>query len=91
MELSKDLRSRQEARDLAAAGERAARALAELPQEKLDEIVAAVASAFAAQAEKLAEEAVKETGFGNIPDKTTKNKFASLTLQIGRASCRERV
>ena len=80
MELSKDLRSRQEARDLAAAGERAARALAELPQEKLDEIVAAVASAFAAQAEKLAEEAVKETGFGNIPDKTTKNKFASLTL-----------
>ena len=54
--------------------------LADFPQEKLDAIVEAIASAFSAQAAALAKLAVEETGFGNVPDKTTKNRFASETV-----------
>ena len=46
-------------------------------QAQLDSIVEAMASAFEDQAQTLAQQAVKETGFGNVPDKTTKNRFAS--------------
>ena len=51
--------------------------LEQFPQEKLDAIVTAVAEAFENQAEKLAEQAAEETGFGNAGDKTVKNRFAS--------------
>ena len=77
MEFDKDLAARQEARELARRAEEAQRALAELPQNRLDAIVEAVAEAFAAQASVLAEMAVRETGFGNVEDKRVKNIFAS--------------
>ena len=80
MELDKDLAARQEARALAREAAKAQRILADYPQEKLDAIVEAVARAFSAEAENLAELAVRETGFGNVPDKITKNKFASETV-----------
>lgn len=77
MELDKDLQARQEARVLAKQSEAAQKILAGFPQEKLDAIVEAVASAFSAEVVLLAEMAVQETGFGNIRDKTAKNRFAS--------------
>ena len=80
MEFDKDLTARQEARALAQKARSAQRLLAKLPQEKLDAIVEAVAAAFSREAESLARLAVEETGFGNVPDKTAKNRFASETV-----------
>lgn len=80
MELDKDLKARQEARDLAALAEKAQNALSVMPQEKLDIIAEAVSKAFSAAALELAELAVRETGFGNVEDKITKNEFASKTV-----------
>jgi len=80
MELSKDLLARQEARNLAAAAEKAQQQLSEMNQQQLDAIVEAVAKAFHKEAALLAELAVRETGFGNAEDKTTKNRFASETV-----------
>ena len=77
MELDKDLLARQEARMLAARAKKAQEILAEFSQEQLDKIVEAVAKAFAESAFLLAELAVRETGFGNVEDKITKNLFAS--------------
>lgn len=77
MELDKDLAARQEARTMAEAAEQAQQRLAEMSQEQLDNIVEAVAKAFAKEAPSLAEMAVSETGFGNAEDKITKNLFAS--------------
>ena len=77
MELDKDLRSRQEAREQAKQAENAQKALADYTQEKLDAIVEAISIAFFREAETLAQLAVQETGFGNVPDKTAKNHFAS--------------
>ncbi len=80
MELDKDLAARQEARALAREAEQAGKTLARMEQTRLDAIVEAAAAAFAREAETLAEMAVKETGFGNIPDKVIKNRFASETV-----------
>ena len=77
MELDKDLQARQQARDLLRQAEEAQKTLAQKPQQKLDSIVRAVAGAFSAAAAELAEMAVRETGFGNVTDKITKNEFAS--------------
>ena len=77
MELDKDLQARQQARDLARQAEQAQKSLAQMPQEKLNAIVQAVADAFSKAAPELAELAVRETGFGNVADKITKNEFAS--------------
>ena len=77
MELDKDLMARQEARELAKAAETAQKQLARFSQAQLDTVVEAVAKAFAAEAVELASMAVKETGFGNMEDKVTKNLFAS--------------
>ena len=77
MEFDKDLSARQEARLMAKQAQRAQHLLEQFSQEKLDAIVTAVAEAFEARAEQLAEQAVKETGFGNAGDKTVKNRFAS--------------
>ncbi len=57
--------------------EKAQKVLSGFSQEKLDQIVESVAKAFSAAAVELAELAVRETGFGNREDKTTKNRFAS--------------
>jgi acetaldehyde dehydrogenase (acetylating) len=80
MELDKDLMARQEARTICAQAEKAQGILADLPQEKLDAIVEAMARAFAKEAAVLAEMAVQETGFGNVEDKIRKNRFASETV-----------
>ena len=80
MNFDKDLSARQEARDLAKQAAQAQHLLADLPQEKLDSIVEAMASAFSRQAPALAQMAVEETGFGNVEDKITKNRFASETV-----------
>lgn len=80
MQLDKDLQARQEARELAKRAEEAQKVLCTLPQEKLDAIVEAVAGAFYKAALELAELAVRETGFGNVEDKITKNQFASRTV-----------
>ena len=80
MELDKDLRARQEAREAVRTAQQAQTILAQLPQETLDAITESMAKAFAGAALELAELAVRETGFGNVEDKITKNNFASLTL-----------
>ncbi len=77
MELDKDLQARQEARTLAAKAQEAQRILIRLGQEKIDKIVENIARRFADAASELAQMAVQETGFGNIPDKIKKNEFAS--------------
>ena len=80
MEFDKDLAARQEARAVLREAKQAQHLLADMPQEKLDAITEAVARAFAGEAVLLAEMAVKETGFGNVEDKTIKNRFASETV-----------
>ena len=80
MEFDKDLQARQEARLLLRRAEAAQKQLAQLPQEKLDAIVKAVADAIHGAATELADMAVRETGFGNVEDKVTKNRFASRTV-----------
>ena len=77
MEFDKDLSARQEARLLCRRAEEAQKVLVDLGQEKLDAIVEAISRAFSAHAVELAEIAVRETGFGNVEDKITKNRFAS--------------
>ena len=77
MEFDKDLAARQEARVVCREAEKARQVLRTFSQEQLDQITRAVAAAFESHAGELAELAVKETGFGNIPDKTQKNLFAS--------------
>lgn len=78
--MDKDLQAKQEARDLSRQAGLAQQALFFFSQEKLDAIVEAVAKAFAAAAPELAQMAVEETGFGNVEDKITKNRFASQTV-----------
>ncbi len=80
MELDKDLRARQEARDLSKAAAAAQKKLAQMDQNQLDKIVEAMSKAFYNHAPELAQLAVAETGFGNVDDKVTKNHFASKTL-----------
>ena len=77
MELDKDLQARQEARRLAALAERAQEELAKMSQQQLDRITETVARAFVQAAPELAAMAVRETGFGNVEDKITKNEFAA--------------
>lgn len=52
-------------------------ALAELSQRQIDAVVDAMAAAIRPHAETLARQAVEETGFGVVADKTAKNRFAS--------------
>ena len=75
--MEKDLRARQEARDLAKGAKAAQEQLSQMSQEQLDGIVEAVAKAFSENAVMLAQMAVQETGFGNVEDKVEKNRFAS--------------
>ena len=77
MEIDKDLAARQEARLLCRQAKQAQEILGKFPQEKLDAIVENIARKFSSAADELAWLAVKETGFGNADDKTTKNRFAS--------------
>lgn len=78
--MDKDLRSIQQVRDLLAQARQAQKALAAMSQEQLDRITQAVAQAGAAQARRLAEMAVEETGFGVAEHKEIKNRFACETV-----------
>ena len=80
MEFDKDLAARQEARLLCRQAQAAQSQLRAMSQHQLDTITEAIAAAFQKHASELAELAVRETGFGNVPDKTTKNTFASKTV-----------
>lgn len=73
----RDLLSVQEARTLIHKARAAQEKAAELPQETIDACVRAMAQAGYDHAEELAAMAVEETGFGNVPDKIIKNRFAS--------------
>jgi len=79
--MDKDLQAKQEARDLAKQAEQAQRELYGFDQEKLDAITGAMAKSFEAAAAELAQMAVEETGFGNVEDKITKNRFASRSVK----------
>jgi acetaldehyde dehydrogenase (acetylating) len=74
---NKDLESIAQARSIAAAARKAQSQLAELSQEQIDAIVAAMADAVTPHAEALARLAVKETGYGVVADKVQKNLFSS--------------
>ena len=80
MEFDKDLRSIQEVRDLLIQAKRAQNALAGMSQEDLDRITAAISTAGAEHAARLAAMAAEETGFGKKEDKEIKNRFAAVTL-----------
>ena len=80
MELAKDLKSRQEVRDLVDAAAKAQQKLQAMDQQSVDRIVESMAKAAAEYAKELAQLAVEETGFGNVPHKTEKNLFASRTV-----------
>lgn len=73
----KDLISIQEVRNLVGKAKEAQRKFSSFDQEKIDEIVKAVAKAASKEAESLAKFAKKETGFGKWEDKVAKNKLAS--------------
>jgi acyl-CoA reductase-like NAD-dependent aldehyde dehydrogenase len=47
---------------------------------RIDALLRDIATTFADQAEALAAATVRETGLGNVADKTLKNRFASLTI-----------
>ena len=76
----RDLISIQEVRDLAASAAAAQKKFATFSQGQVDAIVEACAAACVAAAEPLARRAVEETGFGNVPDKITKNRLASVEV-----------
>jgi len=73
----RDLASMAEARTLARAARAAQAQLAELPQDRIDAIVDAMAAAVRQEVDALARLAVDETGFGVYADKITKNRFAA--------------
>ncbi|HTV02952.1 MAG TPA: aldehyde dehydrogenase family protein [Luteitalea sp.] len=73
----RDLASIAEARTLARAARAAQALIAELPQERIDAIVDAMAAAVRPHVEALAQMARDETGFGVYADKVAKNRFAA--------------
>lgn len=75
--MDKDLLSIQEARDLLRAAKDAQRELAQFSQQKVDNIVKAVAETALANSERLARLAVEDTGLGKYEDKVIKNQFAA--------------
>ncbi|WP_353893522.1 acetaldehyde dehydrogenase (acetylating) [Proteinivorax hydrogeniformans] len=78
--LDKDLRSVQEARDLAKRGKIATDQIAEFTEEQIDKILCNMVKVAKENAVRLARMAVEETGFGKVEDKTYKNHMASVLL-----------
>ncbi|MHB9144771.1 MAG: acetaldehyde dehydrogenase (acetylating) [Symbiobacteriia bacterium] len=76
-ELDKDLRSIQEARNLAVTAKQALDAMADFSQEQVDRIVSAMAQAAERESRSLAELAVRESEIGVVEDKVVKNRFAA--------------
>lgn len=77
MGLDMDLQSIQEVRDLIRDAKKAQEVFGTFDQQKIDQIVKAIAEACAANAERLARMAVEETGFGVWQDKVLKNLLGS--------------
>ncbi|MBE6927683.1 MAG: acetaldehyde dehydrogenase (acetylating) [Ruminococcaceae bacterium] len=77
MEFDKDLRSRQETRELIECAHCAYEELKHFDQSRIDRIVEAIAQAGVKNAAMLGTLACEETGFGNAEDKAEKNRFAS--------------
>jgi acetaldehyde dehydrogenase (acetylating) len=73
----RDLASIAQARELAARAKKAWLELAEFNQDRIDDIVDAMASAATSLAEAFARLAVDETGYGVVEDKIQKNLFSS--------------
>ncbi|MBU7317893.1 acetaldehyde dehydrogenase (acetylating) [Paenibacillus oleatilyticus] len=77
MKLDADLQAIQEVRSLLQEADQAQKLLEKMTQSQIDDIVAAMARAAEAEAVRLAEMAVEETGFGKVADKTAKNLFVA--------------
>ena len=77
MSSDKDSQSVQQARELVERAYEAQKVLATFSQEKIDEIVGAMARAALEDSYRLGEMAHLETGFGNAADKATKNRFSA--------------
>ena len=77
MEFEKNLKSIQEAGNLAVLGNKAAEALAEYSAEQIDRIIKNMVRVGEEHAIELAEMAVEETGFGIVDDKVHKNHMAT--------------
>ncbi len=75
-----DLRSIQEARDLARKGAAAAKQMADYTSEQIDRILKSMVEAAREHAACLGKMAVEETGFGKALDKAYKNHAASVLL-----------
>jgi len=76
----RDLISIQEAREALERAGDAQKKFAAFSQEQIDAVVEACADAATDAGEPLARLAVEETGYGNIPDKITKNRLASVDV-----------
>ncbi|UUV98074.1 acetaldehyde dehydrogenase (acetylating) [Vagococcus luciliae] len=76
----KDLKSIQEARDLARKGKVAANEISTFSQEQIDHILQKMVQVVSQQSSNLAQRAVEETGFGKVMDKMYKNHAASTLL-----------
>ncbi|OFI06656.1 aldehyde-alcohol dehydrogenase [Clostridium acetireducens DSM 10703] len=76
----KDLRSIQQARDLARLGKIAADKIADYNEEQIDKIIRNMVRVAEENAVCLAQMAVEETGFGKVEDKTFKNHLAATVL-----------
>src|SRR5881396_1102121 len=77
MSSDKDLKSIEQARMLAEQAYEAQKVLGAFAQEKVDEIVGAMARAAQEDAYRLGEMAHLETGYGSAADKASKNRFSA--------------
>jgi acetaldehyde dehydrogenase (acetylating) len=76
----RDLISIQEARHSVERAHEAQKKFAAFSQQQVDAVVEACANAATEAGESLARLAVEETGYGNVPDKITKNRLASVEV-----------
>ena len=76
----RDLISIQEARYAVERAHEAQKKFATFSQQQVDAVVEACANAATEAGESLARLAVEETGYGNVPDKITKNRLASIDV-----------
>ncbi|MFQ5866195.1 MAG: aldehyde dehydrogenase family protein, partial [bacterium] len=78
--MDKDLQAIQEVRNLCDKAKEAQLVYKEFTQTEVDKIIAAMAEAGYQASERLAQRAVEETGYGNVPDKVKKNQFCTRDL-----------
>lgn len=76
----KDLRSVQQARNLARKAKSASKKISEYTEEQIDKIIENMVKVAEENKVILAEMAVEETGFGKVKDKVLKNQLASKVL-----------